>query len=727
MGMSHEDATLVEHLLAPPSALLMRQPSVSQSVKNLLAMSKPTSSEAKSLAMFCEDQSLQHLALGFQPDIDWERMPRDIRELVVKRCTGQEMGELTQSQREWLVFNQAGGTPIKTFLSRCNFGAFVAICSRRYALGARDDALDDNVYDEKTLDSLPFLKVKPTAPRFSTRLLLRSLKTPFSVVYHTTGVCLKLLAVAFVADPEFQREMDYAMRTSPRIIRTMILFLMTGVWKYSKLLQSLVMPLFLFHGRKDVKTLWNRIDGTTVTLKRRRIVIENTEGLSTAFTHVMNAKTGTFNLHQYNGNLEKEPTGKAGKAILQRISTYSKSLLLLQREDYRNGTKESVYKYEYHSENGGQRLKRLSKFHNARFPMVRRCIDGPSRYEELNYNYRGLVQNGSYILHGSLIRFNCHYRQGSNSEDELLRAEFVLPHLSCTVSWAAPPINPQDRLDESKWIPHSQVTEATFVLGADIYESRWSYDHKFNPTIHTTLNGEVVETPPIIQWDHLGVLKKPAKFSFRNDDPLINFKTLHSRAVLRWLGFNTHRNQVSTSKARSRLWKAWKDTPGFDGVMVRWLDERLLRREPMLRPYWRRRDRGDLKSAEAFLNDNADGIMASVDLDNSISGWAPLAIKMADLHSFGQGGDANSRSRTNAPEFDKEGLQVLAVDSGTWPNEGGGVSACRRDMINNLRSVNWYMIAESANDFGLPKHQVGLSSSFHMTILSKLMYDHRPR
>jgi hypothetical protein len=128
----------------------------------------------------------------------------------------------------------------------------------------------------------------------------------------------------------------------------------------------------------------------------------------------------------------------------------------------------------------------------------------------------------------------------------------------------------------------------------------------------------------------------------------------------------------------------------------------------MLRPYWRRRDRGDLKSAEAFLDDNADGIMASVDLDNSISGWAPLAFKMADLHSFGQGGDANSRSRAKAPELDNEGLQFLAVDSGTWPNEGGGVSACRRDMINNLRSVNWHMIAESANDFGLPKHQVFL-------------------
>ena len=703
MGLSHDDATLAEHLLAPPTLQMMRQPSISQSVRNLLLLSKPSSAEARSLARFCENQSLQHLALGLQPDTDWERTPRDIRELIIRRCSGLDDGELTQAQREWLIFNQTRGTPIKTFLSRCNFGAFVAISSRRYALGARDSVQDDNVYDEKALESLPFLRVKNPVTRLSVRLLLRSLKTPFSVIYHTTGVVLKLLAVAFVADAEFQREIGCALLSNSKFVRTVTLFLMTRVWKYVKFLQDLLMPLFLFYGRRDIKTLWSRIDGTTVALKRQRIIIENTEGMSTAFIHVADTRAGIFELHQYRGNFEKEPTDTA---TLQRISTYSKSMLLLQREDYCNGTKENVYKYEYYPENGGPRHKRLSKFHNPRFPILRRCINGPNQFEELNYNYRGLVQNGSYILHGSLIRFNCHYRQGCNSEDELLRAEFVLPHLSCTVSWAAPPINQQDRLDESRWIPHSQVTEATFVLGADIYESRWSYDYKFHPTIHTTLNGEIVETPPIIQWDHLGVLKKPAKFSFLKDDPLISFKTLRSQAVLRWLGLNTHHIQVSTSRARSRLWKAWKDTPGFDGVMVRWLDERLLRRDPMLRPYWRKRDRGDLKSAEAFLNNNADGIMASVDLENSISGWAPLAIKMADLHSFGQGGDANSRSRSKALEFDNDELQVLAVDSGTWPNEGGGVSACRRDMINNLRSVNWHMIAESANDFGLPKHQV---------------------
>ena len=91
-----------------------------------------------------------------------------------------------------------------------------------------------------------------------------------------------------------------------------------------------------------------------------------------------------------------------------------------------------------------------------------------------------------------------------------------------------------------------------------------------------------------------------------------------------------------------------------------------------MRSYWRLRDQGRLEAATKFLNDNVEGIMASVDLDNSISGWTPLAMKIADFYSFGQGGDANSRTRAKDPDFDDGGLQVLAVDSGTWPNEGGG-------------------------------------------------------
>lgn len=701
LGMNHEDASLAESLLVQaPGSWRAKQCPVPSRIKDYLASATSSSTRSRSLAQYCEEQTLQYLALRLEPEIQWECLPRDIRELVMRRCTGQEE-ILTRSQHEWLVFNQAHGLPMRTFLTRCNFGAFVAMSSRKYALGSRDEDSDERFYHQDTLSSLDCLRIKPPVPKFTARNVLRVLKIPFSFVYHNLGVCLKLVAIAFVAEPEFQRELSCALKSNPKYVRSVIFFVATGIWKYTKFLQRLVMPLFLFHGRKNISTLWNRLGGTTVSLKRQRIAIENTEGLSTAFIHSPYGRAGTFKIHQYAGNLDKEPDNNAK---LQRISTYNKSMFLLRREDYSNGNKGNVYTYEYSAESKTQRRTILSKANNPRYPMLRKCIEGKDQLEEVNFNFRGLIQSGSYMLHGSLIRFNCHYRQGSNFEDELLRAEFVLPHLTCTVSWSAPPATHHEKLD--KWIPHSQVTEATFVLGSDVYEAHWSYDHKFHPTIHTTLNGESIETPPIIQWDHLGVLKKPTNSSFHNDDPLISFKSLKPHAVPRWLGLNTHRNQVSTSRARSRLWNAWKNTPGFDGVMVRWLDEKLLRKEPLLKPYWRRRDRGDLAGAELFLDENADGIMATVDLDNSISGWAPLAMKIADLYSFGQGGDANSRTRSKAPDFDNDGLQVLAVDSGTWPNEGGGVSACRRDMINNLRSVNWYMIAESANDFGLPKHQV---------------------
>jgi hypothetical protein len=39
-------------------------------------------------------------------------------------------------------------------------------------------------------------------------------------------------------------------------------------------------------------------------------------------------------------------------------------------------------------------------------------------------------------------------------------------------------------------------------------------------------------------------------------------------------------------------------------------------------------------------------------------------------------------------------------------HKGGGVSACRSDVVNNLRTIKWHMVAEAANDFGIPKRQI---------------------
>jgi hypothetical protein len=210
----------------------------------------------------------------------------------------------------------------------------------------------------------------------------------------------------------------------------------------------------------------------------------------------------------------------------------------------------------------------------------------------------------------------------------------------------------------------------------------------------------------MIRHDWLGLLKKPAGCTFLKDNPLLSFGSIKSTYVTRLFRFNSTLLPASTSQKRSQLWKVWKRSSDIDGVVIRWLDERLLREDDLLKPYWWKRDRGALTKAEDYLALHADTIMASSELSNDISAWTPLAIRLSDLFSFGQGGDAVVYTRTKTLQPDTEDmLHVIAVDTGTWPNEGGGVSACRRDLINNLRTIRWNMVVESANDFGLPKHQ----------------------
>jgi hypothetical protein len=180
-----------------------------------------------------------------------------------------------------------------------------------------------------------------------------------------------------------------------------------------------------------------------------------------------------------------------------------------------------------------------------------------------------------------------------------------------------------------------------------------------------------VDTPPLILYDHLDVLRKPQNISFVDENPLCSFTSFKANPILRRLGFYKRTYPVSTSQARSWLWNSWKASPEYDAVIVRWLDERLLRRDAILRPYWKKRDWGRLALARTYLENNGDAVMASVDLDNSISSWTPLAIKMNDLLSFGPGGDACALTRSNltSQEDDNFGLHVIAVDTGTWPNE----------------------------------------------------------
>ncbi|KAL2829743.1 hypothetical protein BDW59DRAFT_158914 [Aspergillus cavernicola] len=675
MQMPHEHAVLAESLVAA-------------GVTETTARQLRDEYDTPLVIRWAKKELLRQLCLGFECDFHWEKLPKAIRTALLDRCLG-EPCELSDKHYQWLEESicQFDTKDLAIHIARSNLGAAAAVSILDYANYGTGEAAP--LKDSDTPAYIPYLpKQLPAIAYF--------IMKPLVSTYYTIGSALKFTVVAMVADPEFQREYNHVLSSSPAAIRVPATLLLNLVWKYAKVVQDVGLSFFLFHGRDNVKQLWDETKGMTINIKKSRYIVQSLDGTFTAFRH--NQPDGGFKVFYYTGTPNTEPQGTKD---LRCVSTYSKDLLLLIRQEYKHGNVLNEYHYDYRTPTKKTITLKLA---DSKIPMGRRCVRGENQLQSVQYNRKGLIEAGSYMKDGNLIRFKYHYRKNPRFGDELLRAEFALSHITCTVSWCAPPLRHPEKIE--RWIPHAKVMEATFVQGPDVYEARWLYDHKFHPTIFTTLNGQKVQTPPIIEHDYLAVLAKPTNTSFVHDNPLFYCDSLNSNILTRLFGLTRKRFPVSTSRARSLIWKAWKDRVDFDGITVRWMDERLLRRDKTLTPYWRSRDRGDLCSAKKYLELRADSITASADLDDSISSWTPLAVKISDLFNFGPGGDAvvNTRSKDFGSDTEKS-LHVMAADTGTWPNEGGGVSACRRDMINSLGTIKWHMICESANDFGVPKHQ----------------------
>jgi glycosyltransferase involved in cell wall biosynthesis len=669
------------------------------------ALPNPLSPAKKNAFLYATKRELlRYLLYGLPCDTTWDFMPMDIRRHLLQRCMGEPATALTASQLHWLETNMQAeqGCLLETRMARYDLGAILAVHKFNYFkkqaakqfLESPEKKMITNVQEDHQ-----WLKKSRTitTKRSFGRRFLDAVKKPFSRFYNALGKWLKFAVIAPIADPEYQRELICILSRSNRFIRRPIRYLYTGLWIFARNLQALIIPWFIFKGRSELKDLWKSLSGTVISIKPGRLTITSYDKTLTAFIH--KGTSGAFKLFYYTGILDKEPQD----GLVLAVASYSKEYRLTSKEDFVDGISVNEYVYEYPARRN-KREPTLSG-ESTRIPLSRICVRGDNQSATVQYNHKGFIESGSYVRHGNLVRFKYHYRKNAKFDDELLRAEFVLPHLSCNVSWAAPPVRHPEKPE--RWIPHSRVQEATFVQGSDVYECVWVYNHQYHPVINTKLNGYPVDTPEMIRHDWLGLLKKPTGCSFIEDNPLLNFPRIRTGYLARFISrFNTKLLPASTSQKRSQLWKIWKKRSDIDGVVIRWLDERLLREDPLLKPYWRKRDRGALIKAEDYLALHADTIMASSELSNDISAWTPLAIRLGDLFSFGQGGDAVVYTRTKTLQPDTEDtLHVIAVDTGTWPNEGGGVSACRRDLINNLRTIRWNMVVESANDFGLPKHQ----------------------
>ncbi|ETN38635.1 uncharacterized protein HMPREF1541_06672 [Cyphellophora europaea CBS 101466] len=678
---------VANHYFKIPSqhACLMSQ-AVSSSLPLTIRTMLADEQDRGRVVSWARKELLRQYCLGMDCDLKWDKLSQPVREWFLTRAVGGSYElAISDERRLRYILGCTGQDTYPIHIARCD----LAVESAATLLELNSES-HPTIFPGQEAGNTPL-------PEFTIGTFWTTFKKPFSYVYHHIGLAIKYMTLALVADAEWHREFDHAMRNKNKVFKIVLGFVLTAVWRYAKVAQDVGLTFFLYHNRPEVKKLMRESKGMTITHKRSRIVIQSSKGIFTGFRHP--AEPG-FDLKIYKGDLKSEPSNNNSRNSIVAINKYSSTRQLLSREEFDGANSINLFEYEYE-----QPTKVKFRNHIKRtVPEARRCVRGKRELENLVYNDKGLVESGSYMTGENLTHFTLRYRKNATALDELLSGEFVLAHLSANVSWCAPPLRRSAK--KNRWIPHTKVTKATFVQGPDVFESTWKYDHQMHPTITTTLNGQKVPTPPLIEHDWLNILKKPDHTRFADEDPLLNSSRWTTNALARVFGFATQRVPISTSMARSRLWKAWKNSRDIDGVIARWVDEKLVRKDKVLKKYWRLRDAGNLPAAKAYIMDMTDTVRSSVDMADDIAGWTPIAYKLGDLISFGSGGDTIMHTTAKAVGKDtNETLHVLAADNGTWPNEGGGVSACRRDMINNLETIKWHMVAESANDFGIPKHQ----------------------
>ncbi|TKA72816.1 hypothetical protein B0A49_05480 [Cryomyces minteri] len=636
LGLSHEHSTLAELLVVDHSS--NERIFIPEGVKRQLERSAAERARAIKQA---DRESLRHMLVGLDCDRDWDNLPMTIRSLLLKTCCGEPL-KITGEQLSWIRSrsSQRGSLDVEEHFARAKLGAALTLYVEAYAKALEADGHYQDRHEPPDATYQRFIGAPlPSDANNPDGQFIETVRQPVYRTIQAVRFVVKFFVISLVADPEFQRELEYVISDKTFLLRWPAKVILNGIWIYCKTLQRIIIPQVMFYDRENVSSLYNNMKGIKTVIEKNRVIIESLGGPSTGFFKTQ--PDGSSQFHQYAGRHDNQPDGFQH---LMAVNNYTDKLTLRRREEYANQTLVNLFTYEYPHD---------AQTPGSKLPMTRKCIKGNLEGQLVRYDERGYITSGSYIKDKNLVRFKLWYRKHAKFDDELLRAEFVLDHIRMRVSWCWPSPKHSERLDT--WIPYTKVVEATFCQGSEIYQSSWSYDHRSHPVITTTLNGKPVATPATIEYDWFGILKKPKNCSFLADNPLFTFSS------------------TGTNFASRLIY-------GKFGRVA----------------------------ASAFLESQADAIMARTDVDPEVSSWLSLAYKYSDFSSFGQGGDTriNTRGQSTQMQDSDDVLHILAMDTGTWPNEGGGVSACRRDMVNDLKTIRWHVLAESANDYGVPKFQI---------------------
>ena len=138
------------------------------------------------------------------------------------------------------------------------------------------------------------------------------------------------------------------------------------------------------------------------------------------------------------------------------------------------------------------------------------------------------------------------------------------------------------------------------------------------------------------------------------------------------------------------------------------IDEMILRRERTLRPYWVYRDAGEFLKAKQYLTKHLAEIVSAIEIADNVAEKIQLAIKPSDLFTMGTSKDSNYVIDTPEDSYidTDDRLAVIFTDTGCWPDAPGGVSNCRRDLVDGHTTIRNYALTEGAYDWSTPRYQV---------------------
>lgn len=245
LGYSHSHASLSENLLKSTVDPEMR---MSHSFKCQAGCSK-VNDAIFSLGPYYKQEILRNLCLGFTPDIKWDSLPEQIRNHLIQRCLGRP-SFMAEGQRKYVqtVLNE---TNFDIYLARCNYGAYMS------ALFYRDTTVSATVSSLTASASLTHEEFgRDLSSPLSQSRKLSILSIPRRVagyIWHKIGTMTKFYALAFIADAEYQRELNLSLAKNPKVVREVARIILDGIWVTSKTAQSLLLPCFLVSGTPTIK------------------------------------------------------------------------------------------------------------------------------------------------------------------------------------------------------------------------------------------------------------------------------------------------------------------------------------------------------------------------------------------------------------------------------------------------------------------------------------------